>query len=950
MFHLGSNDPRPRRDLPLASNQGPPWGPVAEAAMNRLIASIAVCFVVAACSVTSNFPDESPTPTTSPTSSAATALLPSGRQLTPVGTQVELGNFPTGGAATSDGRYLWTVSAGMGGNDVRIVDTTTHAVCQTLTVPGASGGIALDSAHHLAYVSGLPDSRWLPTDSSLPGATGDVVHVFAWTDTCGQATEQRVIPVPPQPNAPTSQAFPPPRQGLTASTLAWPQKLAVSPDGSRLLVPLNLANSAAIVDLSAQDQVRYATAGSYPFGAAITPDGRTGLVTNEAAGTLSVIDLASGRTETSLAVGAPLSHPQGVVVDATGTRAYVAISASDQVAVVDLADRTVERTLAVGRSAGLGTMPVAVSLDPTGSRLFVAESGADEIAVIRVPGGSTTAATAWQEVGRIPTSDQPQAVVTTPAHGSSPAQLMYVAAEGLGVGPNPLGPNPTLPTDPIFWAFNSVAPTTDVFSGVQYTPTMVTGRAGLLALPTDAQVAAVTPAADRQLIPTNSQPAPADTPLRAHGSIQHVFFLVRENRSYDQLLGDDSRGNGDPTLTVFGQSATPNLHSLVDRFPLLDNVMANSEVSIQGHYWTSAASVPDYVTRNWVAQYAGRGRPNDFGTYAVTWPGNGYLFDQAERQGISYFNYGEAFAGGYTSVADRDRTPAIYALDAKVEAHSDLGPPFTGCYASDMSIGNSMPTSTAPQGSHIFDSSLPSGATAGSFSHVDCFRQRFAAQLASGSVPALNYLSLTSDHTRGTQPGFPTPTAMVADSDLAIGQLVDTISHSSVWSSSLIVIVEDDSQDGADHVDAHRIPVAVISPYAKQGAVIHTRYDLLSAVRSIELVLGMKPLSLNDALATPMYDVFTATPDNGAPVSAVPATLSLLTPNPAAGPDSEWSTSLALGTPDQVAQRDLDAILWHSVHGAASVPPPPGPGASAEDDSAHTVTAASGDRAGTATE
>jgi len=198
-------------------------------------------------------------------------------------------------------------------------------------------------------------------------------------------------------------------------------------------------------------------------------------------------------------------------------------------------------------------------------------------------------------------------------------------------------------------------------------------------------------------------------------------------------------------------------------------------------------------------------------------------------------------------------------------------------------------------------------------------------------VPSLNYLTLTSDHTRGTQPSFPVPTSMVADSDLAIGQLIDTISHSPIWPSSAIFIVEDDSQDGADHVNAHRIPVAVVSPYAKAGAVVHTRYDLVSVLRSIELILGLKPLSLNDGLATPMYDAFAPTAVNSAPVTAIVPSVDLLLRNTAASPDSMWSTSLPLGQPDQVSQADLDRILWHSVKGANSEPPPPGPGAEGEE-------------------
>jgi hypothetical protein len=498
----------------------------------------------------------------------------------------------------------------------------------------------------------------------------------------------------------------------------------------------------------------------------------------------------------------------------------------------------------------------------------------------------------------------------------------------MGIGGNPGGPNPTKASDPIFWAFTPVVPTTDVFSGVQYGAAMVTGRAGLLALPNKSELATMTRHASSQLVPVNTAVAPADTVVRGDGPIKHVFFLVRENRSYDQLLGDVAAGNGDPKLTVFGTSTTPNLHSLVSRFPLLDNTYANSEASIQGHYLTAAASVPDYVTRNWVHQYAGRGRPNDFATFAVSWPGNGFLFNQAEKQSISYFNYGEAFMGGNTAVEDRDRTPAITKMIAAVQAHSDLGPPFGGCYPSDMSIG----TAQNPESSEIFDSSLPAGAPAGSFSHTDCFRQRFAQQLATGTVPALSYLSLTSDHTRGTQPGFPTPTAMVADSDQAIGEILDTISHSAIWESTAVFIVEDDSQDGADHVSAHRIPVAVVSPYARAGVVLHNRYDLLSVVRTIEMLTGLEPLGLGDALAVPMYDAFASTAVNLAPIDAIPAGVNLLERNTAASPDAEWSSSINLGQPDSVSQATLDQIVWHSVKGGTSAAPPPGPGASGEDE------------------
>ncbi|MGP0048126.1 MAG: bifunctional YncE family protein/alkaline phosphatase family protein [Solirubrobacteraceae bacterium] len=859
----------------------------------------------------------------------ATGLLPDGRQLEPAGTLVTLGNLPTGGALTADGRFLWTVSAGVGNNDVRIVDTAQHRVCQILPVPGATGGIALDSAHRLAYVSGLTASLWLPTQFSLPGAKGNDVLVFSWTNTCGQARLVGEIEVPPPPGTLAPQAFPPNPNGMR---LSWPEMLSVSPDGSQLLVPLNLADCAAVVDLSQRDQVHYVAlgSGSYPFGSTILPGGHTGLVTNEGNGTMSVIDMQSATVLATIRLGAELSHPARVVVDGTATRAYVALSNADDVVVVNLRTRRVTRTISVRSRFGVGTMPVAVALSPSGTRLFVALSGADALAVIRVPSKATPARGDWTTVGRIPTAEQPEDVLTGSGQAGQRARLVWIAARGRDTGAIPKGPNPVDPNDPIFWAFHPIPPpTVDIFEqGTMYGAIMLRGQAGLMALPSDARIAALTPVADAELHPVGAQSAPPNTPLRAGGPIKHVFFVVRENRSYDQMLGDVKRGDGDPKLLVFGKNVTPNMHSLVNRFPLLDNVLADSDASIQGHYWTSAAMVPDYVTRNWVANYSGRFRPADFGAYAITRPTNGFLFDQAQREHISYFNYGEVWSG-LSVMPDRDRTPALLKEEKLVAAHSDLGPDITpgGCYASDIHIGSIGPH---PTDGEIFDSSLPAGAPPGSNSHFTCFRNRFERQLAHNDVPTFNYLIFNDDHTRGTQPGYPTPTAMVADDDWALGQLVALISHSRIWSSSAIFVVEDDSQDGADHLDAHREPALVISPYARRGAVIHTRYDLLSVVRSMELIMGMKPLGLNDALATPMYNVFSPTPVNLGPVNAIRPKVNLLTRNTLASPYAPASSQLPLGSPDLVPQQELDSIIWKSVYGADSTPPPPGPNAGSD--------------------
>ena len=819
-------------------------------------------------------------------------LLGNGRHLQPAGTLVGLGNFPTGAAVTPDGRFYWTVSTGRGHNDIRIVSVANKKVVQVVPLPGASGGIAMNPKDPIAYVSGVADSEHLDQqEPGLPGREGDVIHVFRYDRTTGHATFQRLIHVPPPGDAPPTQTFPP----NDATQLSWPDRLAVSPDGSTLLVPLNLADRAAIVDI-ATGAVRYVATGTYPYGAAITPDGRTGLVSNEGTGTVSIIDMASATKLKDLNVG-HLTHPEAIVVGPRGGKAYVAIANSDRVAVINLATRTIQRYFSTGRSYGHGTSPVALALTPNASRLLVAESGADELSEFHTSDGSL--------VGRIPTAAYPTDVHVTP-DGKT---LLWTAAKGLGTGPNPNGPNPFEITD-------------DNANSFQYLPLITFGDAGILGFPSDSQVAnTYTPIANAQVRPSNQQSPPAGTPLRPGGPIKHVFYIVKENRTYDQVLGDDSRGDGDSSLTLFGQGNTPNLHKLVHRFPLLDHFYANSEASIDGHFWTSAAKVSDYVEKNWFQNYGGRGRPYDFGVYSITFPQDDFLFDQADRDGISWFNYGEAIAGDVPVSSDKDRTPEILASENHKLSMSDLGP--NGCYPNDSSVGKDSIT-----GQEVFDSSLPSGAPPNSESRYDCFNQRFTAQLATNSVPALNYLVLTNDHTRGLEPGARTPRAMVADNDLALGQIVDRISHSSIWPSSAIFVVEDDSQDGADHVDAHRTEAAVISPYARHGAVISNRYDQLSMIRSIELILGMQPLGLFDRLATPMYDAFSSTIQNLKPYDALPEQVDLLARNP----DTAANRALSAGLDfdhgvDRVPQHKLDAILWKSVHGVDSTPPPPGPNA-----------------------
>jgi DNA-binding beta-propeller fold protein YncE len=895
-------------------------------------------------------------------------LLNSGRKLSPYGKQVNLGQFPVGGALTPNGRWYWTVSAGRGRNDVRIVSVRSGRVVQTLELPGASGGIAMDPSANRVYVSGVAQSAGRPEQQpgpEVPGKQGDVVHVFSYRPGTGSASREGVIAVPAPASSPQVQNFPPTNIG---EKRAWPDRLAVSPDGKRLLVPLNLADFAAVVDVESK-RVRYIATGNYPYGAAILRDGKTGLVTNEGPGSVSVINLDTAKKIRDIGVGPNRSHPESITLDPIADRAYIPIANSDQVVVLDTKELHVERVLSVERKEGLGASPIDTAVSADGSKLFVVEAGTDAISVFNLPrarrrsvsraqrdgekvltheaaraaarvgvedeeeegeGGARVARASedWSLAGRIPTAQYPTDVEIA-AKSANPcglrtskrrakkgkrcAKLLYISGKGLGTGPNPHGPQPNSPDD------------TDAgINKTEYLPLLNIGSAGIADLPSAKQIAAMTARTNAQIRPTNPvDKPPADTPLRPDGPIEHVFYIVRENRTYDQILGDDERGDGDPKLALFGQPVTPNVHALARRFPLLDHVYANSEASIDGHFWTSAAKVSDYVNKNWFQNYAGRGRPYDFGVYSITWPANGFLFDQALRQGISFFNYGEAIAGSIGLFPDKDRKQTDLNQVTKKFLNSDLGT--DGCYANDASVGEDAIT-----GLEVYDGTVPSTAKLGATSRSQCFELRFALQLLSNSVPTFNYLVLTNDHTQTLSAGKRTPRSMIADNDEGLGRIVAAIARSPIWSKSAIFVIEDDSQDGADHVDAHRIPALVISPYAKRGAVIHTRYDFLSVIRSMELIMGMKPLGLFDALATPMYDVFTPKPDNPEPYASINSPISKTERNPSGTRSAREAARLPTCL-DCASQKDLDRLLWRSVHGERAVPPPPGPNAEGND-------------------
>jgi hypothetical protein len=409
-----------------------------------------------------------------------------------------------------------------------------------------------------------------------------------------------------------------------------------------------------------------------------------------------------------------------------------------------------------------------------------------------------------------------------------------------------------------------------------------------------AQVRQLTPYSDATRLAPASAPGASPIPRRVGdpSPIKHVFYVIRENRTYDQVLGDLPNANGDPGLTLFGDDVTPNAHALAQTFTTFDNFYVNAEVSYDGHAYSTGAIATDFVEKMWPMNYGRReGLYLSEGGYKMRNPfGNiaagpqGYLWDAAKRANVSYRTYGEFVA------ADR-RGEGVAATVPGLDGHfNPKYPPF--------------------------DLTIPD------MDRVKIWADEFAQMDKSGTVPQLSIIRLGDDHTNGAAPGSRTPRAYVAENDQALGQLIETISHSSVWSSSAVFVLEDDAQNGPDHVDAHRSVLLAASPYLRHGAVDSTLYTTCGVLRTMELMLGLEPLTQYDAAATPMYHAFDTTAAS-ASFTRLPARVSLTEKNDWSTPGAAASARMDFSAPDLAPDLELNQIIWETVRGRGAVMPPP---------------------------
>lgn len=570
-------------------------------------------------------------------------------------------------------------------------------------------------------------------------------------------------------------------------------------------------------------------------------------------------------------------HPCEMVLSKSGKTLFVANANRNTVTVLNTeSGKRLETIWAALRPDALsGSTPNSLALSPDESMLFVANADNNVVAVFDVstPGRS-------RSLGFIPVGWYPTSVRVTP----DGRRLLVANGKGSGSRANPLGPQPGVKSQT-----NSV---------VEYIARLFPGSLSVIDIPSrkkfERQLKTFSAAAYR-CAPSAGERTPAsrspDNPVPTRPGeacpIKYVFYIIKENRTYDQVFGDVARGNGDAKLCLFPEHITPNHHKLSSDFVLLDNFYADAEISADGHEWSMGAYATDFVEKSWPLMY-GHNNPRKYpypaeGNFDIATPAGGYLWDRAKEAGVSYRSYGE-FVTLFTP-ADAPATTSVKSL----KGHLDPG--FRG-----------------------FD-----------LDYLDAQRaDRFISELKrferEGEMPRLQIIRLPSDHTHGTSRGKLTPRAYMADNDLAFGRVVEAISHSSFWPQSAIFVVEDDAQNGPDHVDAHRTIAFVIGPYVKRNAVDSTMYSTSSMLRTMELILGLKPMSQFDAAATPMFNCFRSEPDL-TPYTALPANVNLAEKN-----DSHaWGGNFNMNFAKEDAADDLllNEVIWRSVRGPDSPMPAP---------------------------
>ncbi len=778
-------------------------------------------------------------------------LLPTGWRIQPVGTQTPLDTLPMSSALSRDGKFLLVLNGGYKPPSISVI--TVDGMKEISRVPVADGwlGLTFSRDGSLVYVGGGARNR---------------VYEFAFSER-GELAPSREFDL--------AQA------GAAPSQFDFAGDVAVSPDGRLIYAAEVFHDSIAVVNPQSGRAIEHYKTGRRPYRILFHPDGKSFFVSSWADGTVYQHDAGNGREIGRIRLG---PHTTDMTLSDRKTegddddappwkyRLFVAAANTNQVFVVGVNDsktmKLVESiNVAMTPQQPLGMTPSAVALSPDQTRLLVACSDANVVAVADISGARSRVR------GFVPTGWYPTASRVLPD-----GRLLVLNGRGLQSYQNPkmLGP-----------LDERANPRREFVAALQ------TGSLSVIDPLTDEALEKYTQAA-RNLSPYRDPqgPLPSDSVIYSQpqkpSPIEHVIYIVKENRTYDQVFGKIGKGNGDPSLTLFDESAAPNHYKLAREFALFDNFYTNADVSADGHNWSMAGIAPDYTQKLWPSLYAQRLKYYGFeGNEPANTPPAGYIWTNALAAGLSVRNYGE-FAYGSRKTADGGAEVATVG-DPALRNVTNLR--FRG-----------------------FDTDYPDVDRAGVF--LDDLKQ-FEA---SGTMPRFLIMRLGNDHTAGTTPGKIAPLSAFADNDYALGMIIEAVSKSRFWPKTAIFVIEDDAQDGPDHVDSHRSVLMVLSPYTRRGAIDSTMYNQSSVLRTMELILGMRPLTHFDAAARPLTAAFTQTPNSASYVAEKPR-ISLTERNTAKSAAAARSARMDFSQADRIDDDELNDILWLAIKGTE--PPPP---------------------------
>lgn len=754
-------------------------------------------------------------------------LLPNGWKLTPAGDQIGIDELPLNMVVTKDGKYAITSNSGDAEHSLSVIDINGKKEVQRLIINKTWRGLAFNSDESKLFVS---------------GGNNNLVYIYNFNKGNLSLEDSIVI------------GKPYPKEKISISGLDY---LASK---NYLLVGAKESNKLYFCDITAKKIIKKVDLGSECYDVKINHKGNYVYVSLWGDSAVAEISLNNFEIKNRIRTG---DHPTEILIAHDDKRLFVANANNNSVSVIDLMKKEESEKLisSLKPDAPYGSTPNSICLNKDGSVLFVANADNNYLALFDVSEASQA-----KSIGFIPTGWYPTVVRYVDS------KILVANGKGLTSLPNPLYKN-----------FKD-----------EYIGSLFKGTLSVINYPDEeklkeysAEVYRNTPYYSKKenwkgiqnVIPETHDGIRSD-------KIKHVFYVIKENRSYDQVYGDLKEGNGDSSLCLFGREVTPNQHRLVEDFTLFDNFYVDAEVSADGHNWSDAAYATDFVEKNWPTQYGGRGGTYDYEpNVTISRPSSGYIWNNALSSGLKVRDYGE-----YVSKPDEKKEYYI-AEDERMNKYVCHDYPGWNLSISDLV-------------------------------RYKAWEKDFEGFEKNGNLPDLNIIYLPNDHTRGTEKNALTPKAYVAQNDYALGLLVDKISHSKFWKESVIFILEDDAQNGPDHVDAHRSGVLVISPYIKRHYVDHTLYSTSSVLKTIELILGLKPMTQFDLSANPMLFAITDTPNNSS-FDHVEPLYDLNEKNLASAYGSEKSSKLNFSKPDAIPDAEFSKIIWKSIKGKDSPYPAP---------------------------